>query len=132
MSWRDAPLYVDAHDLARWLVAHTAAWDARDPLAARVDGLALELLEAVAQALSFPDGRADTLADADRCVASLRVLLRLARDLDRSTPAQLRHASERLRVIGRQLGGWRKRVTGPQPPTPALGQAPRRPATTGA
>ncbi len=112
MSWRDAPLYVEAHDLAAWLVARAATW--RQPAAAclapRIAGAACDLVDAVALALTFPIRRAAHLERADASIVVLRTELRLAEQLDVVSARGLRFACERLRTIGRMVGGWRKRV----------------------
>lgn len=112
MTWKDAPLYVEAHDLARWVSERAGAWADRGGrhLAARVGDVACSLLEAVALALTFPVGRASHLAEADRAIVRLRVLLRLARELGYLSPGGLRFACERLQTAGRMVGGWRKRL----------------------
>ena len=112
MSWRDAPLYVDAHDLARWVLERTSSWP---PERDRLLGLPLasaacELVCEVSLALTFPHGRPRHLERADRALVRLRVLLRLARDLALVSSGGHRFAAGRLRVIGRMIGGWRKRV----------------------
>lgn len=110
MSWRDAPLYVEAHDLARWLLERTGHWPAESPLRARLSQASCELLEAVSLALTFPLQRATHLQLADGAIVKLRVLLRLARDLGLVSAGGVRFAAGRLRVVGRMIGGWRKRV----------------------
>ncbi|HEY2294032.1 MAG TPA: helix-turn-helix domain-containing protein [Thermoanaerobaculia bacterium] len=62
----------------------------------------------------FPSGRARDLAEADRAMVRLRVLLRVAQDLGLLSPAGLRFACGRLQTAGRMVGGWRKRVEGVQ------------------
>lgn len=112
MSWRDAPLYVEAHDLARWVLERTRAWPEPGPLGERSAAAACDLVVAVSLALTFPAGRAEHLRAADHAVVCLRVLLRLACDLGMVSPGGLRFATGRLRTIGRMIGGWRKRVEG--------------------
>ncbi len=110
MSWRDAPLYIEAHDLARWVLERTGSWPATSPLQTRLSQAACDLLEAVSLALTFPLQRATFLRLADGAVVRIRVLLRLARDLGMVSTSGVRFAAGRLRIIGRMLGGWRKRV----------------------
>ena len=111
MSWRDAPLYVEAHDLASW-VLRKAAW--KEPegqqLAPRVAAVAFDLVAEVSLALTFPHRRAAHLERADEAIVRLRTGLRLARELELLSGRGLRFACERLRIIGRMVGGWRKRV----------------------
>lgn len=122
MSWRDAPLYVEAHDLARWLLERAATWEDGEP-AHRVAGSACDLLEAVALALTFPARRAEHLEAADGAIVRLRCQLRLARELGLLSPGGQRFAAGRLLAIGRMVGGWRKRVDKTE--RQAQGRAPR-------
>lgn len=111
MSWRAAPLYVVCHDVATWTLGRTGRWPERGrSVGLAVDAAVLELLEQVALALTFPATRQQHLRQADEALARLRVVLRLARDLDLLSPSGLRHVSSDLRTAGRMLGGWRKRV----------------------
>ncbi len=107
MTWRRAPLYVRAHDLALWLGRHAAATSppAR-PVADEVAGLARDLLTALSLALTFPSERKARQRDADAAVVALRVRVRLLADLGGATDAQARHAIEHIDEIGRMLGGW--------------------------
>ena len=107
MSWRDAPLYVEAADLARYVMERASAWTGASAaaLGAAVTDAAMSLVEAVALALTFPDTRAAHLVDADEAVVRLRERLRLAQTLGLLSPGALRHAAGRLQVIGRMIGG---------------------------
>ena len=109
MSWRDAPLYVEAYDLAGWLLKRVED-EADLQLGQRITGAACDLVETVALALTFPERRAAYLERADAKVVVLRTRLRLARQLGILSARRLRFACDRLRKIGRMVGGWRKRV----------------------
>jgi hypothetical protein len=111
MSWRDAPLYVEAHDLAVASIGRATTWSAARgtllaPVLVRAAG---DLLDEVSLALTFPQTRAAHLERADHAVVRLRGALRLARDLGLLSPGALRQADERLGAIGRMIGGWRRR-----------------------
>jgi hypothetical protein len=112
VSWRDAPLYVESHDLARWVLERTGAWSERSTscLAKKVEDAACDLVSEVALASTFPVDRAHHLQEADAAVVRLRIFLRLARDVGIQSPGGVRYAAGRLRAIGRMIGGWRKRV----------------------
>ena len=113
MTQREAPLYVEAHDLARWVIERADSWgDRGGVLSVRVSDAACGLLEAVSLALTFPRGRARDLEEADRAMVRLRVLLRVAEELGLLSPSALRFACGRLQTAGRMVGGWRKRVEG--------------------
>ncbi len=112
MSWKDAPLYVETHDLACWVLQRAHSWPQRgdDQLSRLAAGAACELVISVSLALTFPPTRADHLECADHAIVRLRTLLRLAGQLELLSAGGLRFASGRLREIGRMVGGWRKRV----------------------
>lgn len=112
MIWRDAPLYVETHDLARWVSERAEGWAERGhpALAAKAIGESCAILDAVALALTFPATRPSDLEQADRSIVRLRVLLRLAKDLGCLSAGGLRFACGRLQATGRMIGGWRKRI----------------------
>ncbi len=109
MSWRDAPLYVEAFDLSRWVAERAATWPHR-PLARLATASACELVSAVSLALTFPARRPRHLETADENIVRLRALLRLAAALGCLSAGGLRYATGRLAAIGRMVGGWRKRL----------------------
>jgi len=122
VSWRDAPLYVEAHDLARWTLERTARRPGASPgLSTAIDLAAVGLLSSVSLALTFPATRVQHLADADQAVVRLRVLLRVARDLGLVTGGGLRFAAGRLDAVGRMLGGWQRRLARPAAPEGVAG-----------
>jgi hypothetical protein len=119
MSWREAPLYVEAHDLSRWLVERLAERERFEAtsLGRALADAAIGLLAEASLALTFPPSRPEHLENADHHVVRLRVLLRLARDVGHLSPGGCRFAQGRLLEIGRMIGGWRKRVERrPRPP----------------
>jgi hypothetical protein len=120
MSWREAPLYIEVHDLARRVLEWTPSWpDRGDPgLAATTRETALHLVDAVSLALTFPDDRPAHLAAADATIVRLRMRLRLANDLGLLSTGALRLAESHLLRAGRIVGGWRRRLTPPQPRAP--------------
>ncbi len=63
MSWRDAPLYVEAHDIARDVVERVDRWPAGTELAAPFADAAVTLLTSVSLALTFPETRAAHLLE---------------------------------------------------------------------
>lgn len=121
MSWRDAPLYVEAAALARTVGERATVWTGASPLAGTTLEVALSLVDAVALALTFPETRAAHLEAADHAVVRLRERLRLAGALGLLSPGALRHATGRLQLIGRMIGGWRRR-RGPQARDPPEAQ----------
>ena len=109
MSWRDAPLYVEAFDLTRWVTERAGSWE-HEPLARLATGSACELVSSVSLALTFPATRARHLEGADEGIVRLRTLLRIARAQGLLSGGALRFAAGRLEAIGRMVGGWRKRL----------------------
>ncbi len=109
MSWRDAPLYVEAFDLSVWVAERAGSWR-HEPLARHASGAAIELVTSVSLALTFPDSRKRHLAETDEGVVRLRTVMRIAESLELLSKGGLRHAAARLAEIGRMVGGWRKRL----------------------
>lgn len=112
MSWRDAPLHVEATSLCQDVLTRSSSWagPGAAPLAAPCAEAALALGEAVALALTFPEGRAAQLQAADEAVVRLRERLRLAGALGLLSPGALRQLTGQLSAIGRMVGGWRRRL----------------------
>lgn len=83
----------------------------RFTFAARLDGRTLDILEALAAArFAKLDERRALLAQADRDLAVLRVLLRVSHDRRLLSRKQLEHLSRLLDEAGRMLGGWRQHL----------------------
>ena len=100
-----------------WTLAHTvavsvcrASTSRTCAACARAAVTALELVEAVAAALTFPDGRAATLVRADVALVRLRACLRVAADVGSIQPEAARPDLERWVELGRMIGGWRREV----------------------
>lgn len=112
MNDHHAPLYVEAHDLARWLLERLEGWHTErgSTLLRPLSDTTCDLVTSVSLALTFPQGRRDYLLRADESVVRLRMLLRLACDLALLSPGGLRHAQGQLRTIGRMLGGWQRQL----------------------
>lgn len=101
------PLYVDAFALAEWLLGHFD--DDRRALPASLCRISLDLLDAITLALK--GRRRDELVEtADEHLIRLRTQLRLAAALGHLDDDQLLHALERADNIGRQLGGWMRKL----------------------
>lgn len=92
------------------LLDRTAAFPkaARFTFAARIDLRALDVLEALAAARYAPlTEKRRLLAEADRDLAVLRVLLRVSHQRRLLDLRSLEHLSRSLDEAGRMLGGWR-------------------------
>ncbi|NJL27689.1 MAG: hypothetical protein HC897_07205 [Thermoanaerobaculia bacterium] len=105
----EAPLFVRSYDLYSWLLDRFAEARSHPELGRAVLEHGRALLEAVALALARFDV-AERLIAADEHATVLRAHLRLASEKGLLTDRQLLHATGELRDIGRQIGGWRKRV----------------------
>lgn len=111
-----APLFRDAFRLAEWLLARLA--DDPRPLAGALARSALLLLEEITLALRGSD-RVERVFAADDRLAILRVELRLAGATGLLREGQAQHALTIADTIGRQLGGWQRRLAGVS--SPAVG-----------
>ncbi len=110
LSWRRAPLYIDCHELCRWVLERRSG-GSPDSLLERICTESLDLLGAVANALSFPARRSQTLETADEIVARLRVFVRIASELGVIRPTGCRFLTASLDRIGRMIGGWSRSMT---------------------
>lgn len=102
-----APLYRDATRLYEYL-APICSSDPR-PLSAALQTGALRLAEAIVLALKDRD-RDQRLDEADERLLLLRLHLRLGESTKLLTSGQALHAAAIADEIGRQLGGWRKKL----------------------
>ncbi len=108
---KEAPLFTDAYDLHSWLLDRFDQLETQREVACAVIDHSRNLLNAISLALArFDTG--ERLVDADEQATLLRVHLRLAAEKELLDDRQLLHANERLRDIGRQIGGWRKKLAG--------------------
>lgn len=103
----EAPLFVDAFALCEWLLLRLGS-DER-VLARALCSTALRLLEELTLALKNRDRDAH-VEGADERLITLRVQVRLAGTTGHLNEAQVLHALARADDIGRQLGGWRRKL----------------------
>lgn len=84
---------------------------ARFTFGARIDGRALDILEALTEArwASGPE-KANLLGSADRSIAVLLALLRLAHDRRLLDHASHERLVRDIDEIGRMVGGWRRSI----------------------
>jgi hypothetical protein len=104
---KPAPLFVYSFDLADWIMGHFA--ERRDVLSRELCQKALSLLDLVTLALQGYD-RELRLDEADEVLIYLRLRLRLAEQLGRLDSNQFMHGIKLVDAIGRQIGGWQKRL----------------------
>lgn len=106
---KEAPLFTDAYDLYSWLLDRFAQLETHRELRCAVLDHSRRLLNAISLALArFDTG--ERLIEADEQATLLRIQLRLASDKELLNDRQLLHANERLGAIGRQIGGWRRKL----------------------
>ena len=107
---REAPIYVQTHDLLDWLVPHLETWPRtqRFLLAQETLDSAVTLYRLLLRARkTHVSARGAVLLDADVELETLKALLRLGHERRYMSLGQYRHVSAMLSSIGRQLGGWR-------------------------
>jgi len=106
---KEAPLFIHAYDLHSWLLDRFAGERAGGEVARAVLCHSRALLETLSLALSRFDTR-ERLVEADEHATLLRVHLRLASEKGLLEDRQLFHAVQQIRDVGRQIGGWRKKL----------------------
>lgn len=111
-------LLVCAQDLLVDVLQRTARWPKRlrYGVTGRLEGLCVDLACAVAAADRHRRRpRVRILREADGFLASIRVLLRVAHDLDILSKGAYAHLGRRTDEIGRLLGGWLRAEGRPRP-----------------
>ena len=104
------PVALDkAYALTLWLIAKTGAMPRahRFTLGDRIYSQSLDLVTALTQA-TFSRDKSRALETAGDHVNSLRILLRLAKDIRLLSFDSYTYATGLLDEIGRMIGGWRK------------------------
>ena len=110
MASRQAPIYVQTHDMLNWLVPHLEHWPRpqRFFLARQVLESATQFYRMLLRARKVQDDeRCRALLNADVELETLKALLRLGQERKYMSIGQYEHVSAMLMEIGRQLGGWR-------------------------
>ena len=110
ISKSNAPVALDkAYALTLWLIAKTSAYPRahRFSLGDRIYSQSLDLAGALTQA-TFSRDKSRALETASDRVNSLRILLRLSKDLRLVSFDAYTYATGQLDEIGRMVGGWRK------------------------
>ena len=109
---KQSPIFVRTYDFLRWLIPVTVKFprQQRFVLAGNLQRIALRLQEQLVAA-SYADAPLPILRQADVTLATLRLDLRLCRDLELLKFKQYAHAARMVNEIGRLLGGWIKSVS---------------------
>jgi hypothetical protein len=97
-------------DITGYILDRTAQFPkaVRFTFAARIDGIALDVLERLVEA-RFASGarKQQALEAADLLLARLRVLVRLSHARKYLSSGAYEHVSVQLDEVGRMVGGWR-------------------------
>jgi|GEM_PF-1236186 len=113
-----ASVIEDTYQAWLWLDERASGFPAlaRRQVGHRALDAILDALTAVTEAAYLPRGapRARRLADANRSLTVLRILLRGARDRRYLSLGQHEHAMKLVDGIGRQVGGWLRSEGGAQ------------------
>lgn len=102
-----APLFTDCFDLSTWILGHFN--QRTDYLARSLCARSLALTDAITLALQGRD-RERRLEAADEILVELRLRLRLAGQNQQLDQRQLLFGLECSDRIGRQIGGWQRRL----------------------
>lgn len=107
----ESPIFTQTYDLLRWLLPLVGKMprEHRSGIARRIPDVAFTLQHQLILAAKHPENSA-ILYDADTTLAELRLLLRLARDLQAISFKQYEEGVRRSNEIGRLLGGWLRRL----------------------
>jgi len=105
----DTPLYRDTLGLCGVLLQELDGQSCHERLRIRLADGALRLLDQVTLAIAG-HGRRECLEDADAELRALRAQLHLALELELLEEDAFLALAEQADVIGRQLGGWLKKL----------------------
>jgi hypothetical protein len=109
----DSPIFVKTYDLIAWLVPRTLKFprEHRLGLAARLQTCVYDLQRALLAAVKAvgTTARAEALRQADIALSELRLLLRLAADLNVLERRGYEHAARLTEEVGKLLGAWQKK-----------------------
>ena len=111
----DVPLFTRWMETVLWLLPLTEKFPKhrRHTLTRRIDDLALDILEGIAEA-SYSRSKVGLLQAANLKLTRLRILLRLSHELGHLPRGAYERAALDLNEVGRMLGGWIKRCRQPQ------------------
>lgn len=104
----ESPIFTQTYDLLRWLLPIVAQIprEHRGGLARRMLDTAFTFQHTLIAAAKHGDSTKRLLREADVLLAELRVLLRLARDMQAFSFKQYEEGARRSSEVGRLLGGW--------------------------
>ncbi len=105
----ESPIFAKTYEMLAWLFPVTARFpkSRRHSLTEKTENTALELFHCLVRANTVRGAeRREALTAADAELQTLRVLLRLAKDLGDLSIRRYGHVSRLLAEIGKLLGGW--------------------------
>ena len=106
---KEAPLFVHSYDFATWVLNRLEVATHHPVLRDAILKRSLALVEAVTLAL-LGFQTVERARQADEATALLRLHVRLAGEKGLLDEQQYAHAVQCLADIGRQLGGWRRKL----------------------
>lgn len=109
-SVSEYPIYPKTYDLVHWLMQCTQSFpkSQRFVMAKRVQDTVLDFYELLIEARKVNlRQRRQVLLQADVKLETLRLTLRLCREMNLITPNQYKHVSLLVAEVGRLLGNWR-------------------------
>jgi len=106
-----SPIFVKTEAFMVWLFEHTAKFPRHERfrLAKRLEDALFDFHAALVVATSAAEPKSH-LIQADAHLNLLRAYLRLAVELNYTTPKQYQHTAEHTSEIGKLLGGWMKKA----------------------
>jgi hypothetical protein len=113
MAHEELPLFVHWEKTLGDLLDRTMKFPkaVRFTFSGRIDGLALDVLEHLAEArYAAPPRKRDLLREIDGALARIRVLLRLATERRYLDRGGFEHVVRNLDEAGRMVGGWRREL----------------------
>lgn len=119
------PAVQKAYDVNRWLLPRVERFSRRYKftLGDRLQTTALDLCLALVEA-THSRAKERPLHRANRLLDQLRILIRLAADVEELTAAQLRHVTAWNEELGRMIGGWLRSVRSGKDAGPPAGRLP--------
>ncbi len=110
----ESPLFVKTYDLVKWLIPQTTKFprEQRFVLAKRVQDSAFRFYDVIVRAslAAEREQKLTWLNEADVTLHTLRLNVRLCKDLELMQDNSYAHAARQLAEIGKLLGGWRKTI----------------------
>jgi DNA-binding GntR family transcriptional regulator len=106
-----SPIFVKTEAFMKWLLEHTAKFPRHERfrLAKRIDDALFDFHICLVRATEGQNVK-ELLTEANSYLNLLRAYLRIAVELEYTTPKQYQHAAEHTSEIGKLLGGWMKKA----------------------